>query len=185
VPRAGDAGRAPLNDDPALVEGTPEVRAPVGQHADLGSLPEDQQRQVAELAPDRPPVRQFGQRAQVVPAQPGQMADLLGVAGARAEPERQVTAQVGADGGDGEAGRGQRPAEGLPPAGPGGQRPEEQGGRARLAHRVHEADPLLVAVQGRPVGQAGGRRRRGARYARRDQHAGRAFGAAERVEQHR
>jgi regulator of protease activity HflC (stomatin/prohibitin superfamily) len=29
VPRAGDAGGAPLNDDPALVQGTTEVRAPV------------------------------------------------------------------------------------------------------------------------------------------------------------
>jgi regulator of protease activity HflC (stomatin/prohibitin superfamily) len=29
VPRAGDAGGAPLNDDPALMQGPPEMRAPV------------------------------------------------------------------------------------------------------------------------------------------------------------
>ena len=66
----------------------------------------------------------------------------------------------------GEPGRGQRPAVAGPPAGPGGQRAEEQGGRAGLADGVHQADPLLVLVQRRPVGQAGGRRGRGARDAR-------------------
>ena len=113
------------------------------------------------------------------------MADLLGVAGARAEPQGQVPAEVGADGGHGEPGRGQRPAVTGPAAGPGGQRAEEQGGRASLAGGVHQADPLLVPVQGRPVGQAGGRRGRGARYSGRDQHRGRALGAAEQVEEHR
>ena len=50
---------------------------------------------------------------------------------------------------------------------------------------MHQADPLLVLVQRRPVGQAGGRRGHGARDARRDQYCGRALGAAEQVEQHR
>ncbi len=113
------------------------------------------------------------------------MADLLGVAGARTEPEREVPAQVGAEGGHGEPGRGQRPAIARPAPGPGGQRAEEQRGRAGLAGRVHEADPLLVPVQRRPVGQAGGRRGRGARYPGRDEHVGRALGAAEQVEQDR
>ena len=113
------------------------------------------------------------------------MADLLGVAGARAEPQRQVPAQVGPDGGGGEPGAGQQPAVTGAAAGPGRQRAEEQGGRAGLAYGVHEADPLLVPVQRRPVGQAGGRGRRGADDPGRDEHARRAFGAAERLEQHR
>jgi len=113
------------------------------------------------------------------------VADLLGVAGARAEPERQVPAEVGADGGHGEPGRGQRPAVAGPAAGPGGQRAEEQRGRAGLAGGVHQPDPLLVPVQRRPVGQAGGRCRRGARDPGRDEHPRRALGAAEQVEQDR
>jgi hypothetical protein len=113
------------------------------------------------------------------------MADLLGVAGARAEPERQVAAEVGADGDHGEPGRGQRPAVADPAAGPRGQRAEEQRGRAGLADSVHEADPLLVPVQRRPVGQPGGRRGRGAGDSGRDEHPGRALSTAEQVEQDR
>jgi len=113
------------------------------------------------------------------------VADLFGVAGARAEPQRQVPAEVSADAGQGEPGHGQRPAVAGPPPGPGGQRGEEQGGRPGLADSVHQADPLLVLVQCRPVGQAGGRRGRGARDAGRDQHRGCALGAAEQVEQDR
>jgi hypothetical protein len=52
------------------------------------SLPVNQQGQVAELAPYQALVRQVGQTAQVVPAEPGQVADLLRVTRARAEPER-------------------------------------------------------------------------------------------------
>ena len=89
------------------------------------------------------------------------MTDLLGVAGARAQPQSQVPAQVGADGAREEPGPGQRPAVTGPPAGPGGQRAEEQGRGPRLADGVHQADPLLVLVQRRPVGQAGGRRGHG------------------------
>jgi len=112
------------------------------------------------------------------------MADLLGVAGARAEPQRQVAAEVRTQGRHGQPGRGQRPAVAGPAAGPGGQRAEEQGGRARLADGVDQADPLLVPVQRRPVGQAGGRRGRGAGDPGRDQDGRRALGAAEQVEQH-
>jgi len=117
-----------------------------------------------------------------VPAEPGQVADLVGVAGARTQPQRQVPAEVGAHGGHEEPGPGQHPAGPGPAAGPGGQRAEEEGGRPGLADGVHQADPLLVLVQRRPVGQPGGRRGRGACHARRDQHGGRAVGAAEQVE---
>jgi len=110
---------------------------------------------------------------------------LLGVTGARAQPQGQVPAEIGADGAREEPGPGQRPAVAGPPAGPGRQRAEEQGCRARLADGVHQADPLLVLVQRRPVGQTGGRRGNRARDARRDQHRGRALGAAEQVQQHR
>jgi len=119
-----------------------------------------------------------------MPAQPGQVADLLGVAGAGAEPQRQVAAEVGAQGGQREPGRGQRPPIAGPAAGPGGQRPEEQGGRAALADGVHQADPLLVPVQRRPVGQAGGRGRHDRPHPDRDEDGRRALGAAEQVEQH-
>jgi hypothetical protein len=53
---------------------------------DLGTLSVHEQGQVAELAPDQPAVGQLGEAAQVMPAQPGQVADLLGVARSRAEP---------------------------------------------------------------------------------------------------
>jgi hypothetical protein len=41
-----------------------------------------------------------------MPAESGQVADLIGMAGARAEPQRQVAAEVGANGGDREPGCG-------------------------------------------------------------------------------
>jgi len=113
------------------------------------------------------------------------VTDLLGVTGARAQPQRQVPAEVGANGGHGKPGDGQRPAVAGPAAGPAGQRAEEQRGRAGLANGVHQADPLLVPVQRRPVGQPGGRRGHGARHPGRDERRGRAFGAAEQVEQDR
>jgi hypothetical protein len=96
-----------------------------------------------------------------------------------------VAAQVGPDAGHRESGRGQHPAVAGPAAGPGRQRAEEQRGRAGLAQRVHQADPLLVPVQRRPVGQPGGRRGRGARDPGRDEQSRRAFGARERLEQDR
>jgi len=99
------------------------------------------------------------------------VADLIGVAAARAEPQGQVPAQVGAEGGHGQTGRGQRPAVAVPAACPGRQRTKEQRGRAGLAHRVHQADPLLIGVQRRPVGQPGGGGGRGARDPGRDEHA--------------
>jgi hypothetical protein len=113
------------------------------------------------------------------------VADLIGVAGAGAEPQRQVTAQVGPDAGHRQPGGGQQPPVPWPSAGPGRQRAEEQGGRAGLAYRVHQADPLLVPVQRRPVGQPGGRRGHHAGHPGANQHAGRPVGAAEQVEQDR
>jgi hypothetical protein len=50
---------------------------------------------------------------------------------------------------------------------------------------VHQTDPLLVAMQRRPVGQAGGRSRHGDGHPGADQHAGGAVGAVEQVEQDR
>jgi hypothetical protein len=113
------------------------------------------------------------------------MADLIGMARARAEPQRQVPAQVGPDGGHREPGGGQQPAVAGPAAGPGRQRAEEQRRRAGLARGVHEADPLLVPVQRRPVGQPGGRRGHGPREPGRDEHGRRALGTAEQVEHDR
>ena len=48
---------------------------------------------------------------------------------------------------------------------------------------MYQADPLLVPVQRRPVGQAGGRRGRGAGDPGRDEDPGRALGTGEQVEQ--
>jgi len=48
---------------------------------------------------------------------------------------------------------------------------------------VDQADPLLVPVQRRPVGQPGSRGRHGDGDPGADQHAGGAVGAAEQVEQ--
>jgi hypothetical protein len=71
----------------------------------LGTLPVHQQGQVAELAPHQAAVGQLTEPAQVVPAKLGQVADLIGVAGSRAEPQRQVPAEIGSERGDGQAGR--------------------------------------------------------------------------------
>jgi len=120
-----------------------------------------------------------------MPAQPGQVADLIRVRGAGAEPLRQVPAQVRSRARHGEPGRGQHPAGTLPPARPRRQRAEEQRGGAGLADGVREADPLLVGVQRRPVGKPGGRRRRGARDPCRDQQPGGRARAAEQVQQDR
>jgi hypothetical protein len=96
-----------------------------------------------------------------------------------------VAAQVGPDGGHREAGGRQQPAVAGLAAGPGRQRAEKQRRRAGLAEGVHQADPLLVPVQRRPVGQPGGRRGRGARDPGRDEQSRRALGAGERLEQDR
>ena len=90
-----------------------------------------------------------------------------------------MPAEVGADGGHGEPGPGQRPAVAGPAAGLRGQRAEEERGRARLADGVDQADPLLFPVQRRPVGQPGGGRGGGSGDPGRDEHPRRALGAAE------
>jgi hypothetical protein len=113
------------------------------------------------------------------------VADLVGVAGARAQPQGQVPAEIGADGAREEPGPGQRPAVAGPAAGPGRQRAEEQRRRPRLADGVHQADPLLVLVQRRPVGEPGGCRGHGCPDSHRDQDGRRALGAVEQVEEHR
>lgn len=120
-----------------------------------------------------------------MPAEPGQVADLIGVRRAGAEPFREVPAQVGSHARHGEPGRGQHPARPPPAAGPRRQRAEEQRCGAGLADRVREADPLLVGVQRRPVGKPGRRRRRGRRDPGGDQHPGGRAGAAEQVQQDR
>jgi hypothetical protein len=120
-----------------------------------------------------------------MPAQPGQVADLIGMRRARAEPFRQVPSQVGSRARHGEPGRGQHPALSLPSAGARRQRAEEQRGRARLAYGVRETDPLLVGVQRRPVGKPGDRRRRGTRDPGGDEYPGGRARAAEHVQQDR
>jgi hypothetical protein len=113
------------------------------------------------------------------------VADLVGVARSRAEPQRQVPTEIGPEGGDGEPGRRQQPPVARPSARPRGQRAEEQRGRTGLEDGVSQAHPLLVGVQRRPVGQPGDRGGRAARHPGRDQHPGGAIGAAEQVKQHR
>ena len=120
-----------------------------------------------------------------MPPESGQVADRFRVARPGAEPQRQVPAQVGPDGGHGEPGDGQHPAVPPLPAGPRRQRAEEQRGRAGLAGGVRQADPLLVAVQRRPVGQPGRHRGHGAHDAGRDEHPGRPVRPAEQIEQGR
>ena len=112
------------------------------------------------------------------------MSDRLGVARARAEPQRQVTSQVRPGRGHQQPQAGQQPAVPGPPAGPGRQRAKKERGRAALAGGVHQADPLLAGVQRGPVGQPGGRRRDGAGQAGADEYPGGAAGAGDQVEQH-
>ncbi len=162
-----------------------QVGAVVGQHVDVRPAPEHEQAQVAELAADRPAVGQVVDRAHVMPAQPGQVADGLGVVGPGPEPQGQVPAQVAADRGRGQAAGRQRLAD-LDEAGdPGDQRGGEQGGRAGPGGGVYQPDPLLVPVQRGPVGQPGGGGRQRAGDPGRDQRAGRPLGAREQVEQGR
>jgi hypothetical protein len=71
-----------------------EVRAVIGEHLDRVAVPHRDHSQVAELAADRPSLRQFRQGAQVVPAEAGEVPDGLGVARPGAEPQREVAAQV-------------------------------------------------------------------------------------------
>ncbi len=149
------------------------------------ALPVHQQGQVAELPADQAPVGQVADGAQVMPAQPGQVADRFRVTGAGGKPERQVPAQVRSGASHGEPGEGQQPAVPAQPSGPRRQRAEEQRGRTGLAGRVRQADPLLVAVQRRPVGQPGGHRGHGAHDAGGDEHPRRAVGSAEQVKQDR
>ena len=68
----------------------------IGQHADLGSAPQHEQAQVPELTADRAAVRELVDAAQLLPADPGQVTDRLGVARARAEPQGQVAAEIAA-----------------------------------------------------------------------------------------
>jgi hypothetical protein len=111
--------------------------------------------------------------------------DGLGVAGAGAEAQREMAAQVGADRGDDQPAGGQQLAIPVPPGQPGQQRGAEQSRGAELPDRVYQADPLLMAVQGRPVSEAGrgGRRPRGEAY--RDKSFRRPFCSLEKIQQNR
>jgi hypothetical protein len=119
VPGADHARGALLGDDPALVQRTAEMRAVIGQHVDRISLAQRHQAQVPELAADGPPVGKFVQRAEVMPAERRQVLDRLGVAGASAEAQREVAAQVGADRSGGQPAGGQQLAVQMPPGQPG------------------------------------------------------------------
>ena len=85
---AGDAGHA------ARVERAAQVGAVVREHADGIAAAHGEQAQVTELPADRPSFWQFGERAQVVPAERGEVTDGLGVARPRAKPQREVAAQA-------------------------------------------------------------------------------------------
>ena len=74
----------------------------VGEHLHRVTVAHREHAQVAELAADRPPLGQFRQRAQVVPAKRGEVPDGLGMACPGTEPQGEVAAQVGADRGGGE-----------------------------------------------------------------------------------
>ena len=124
----------------------------IGQDVHGVALPQRQQAQVAELAAGEVPVRQVIQRAQVVPAEAGEVIDVLRVADPGTEPKRQVSSQVGAGARQHEPARRQHLAVAVPTGEPGDQRGAEQRRGASLGNHVHEADALLVAVQRRPVG---------------------------------
>ena len=92
----------------------------VGEYLDPVAVAHREHAQVAELPPDRPPVWQFRQGTQVVPAEPGEVPDGLGMVRPGAEPQREVATQVTTRRGGGEpAGRQQVP--GAPPSGGPGQ----------------------------------------------------------------
>ena len=101
------------------------------------ALAQGQQAQVAELAAGQPSVGELVQRAHIVPAERGEVVDRLGVTGAGPEPQRQMAAQVCADGGDREAAGGQQLAVAMPAGRPCQQGGAEQGCRPRLGDRVH------------------------------------------------
>ena len=121
--------------------------------------PHREQAEVAELASGGPPLRQLGQRAEILPADRGQVPDRFGVARSGPEPHRQVTAEIAADGGGGEPACRQRDAAAAPPGLPGEQRAGEQQGRAGLGDRVHQPDPLLMECAA-PTSRPGRWRRR-------------------------
>jgi hypothetical protein len=87
------------------VQRAAEVRAVVGEYLDPVAVAHCEHAQVAKLPPDRPPVWQFRQGTQVVPAEPGEVPDGLGMARPGAEPQREVAAQVTARRGSGETAR--------------------------------------------------------------------------------
>jgi hypothetical protein len=114
------------------VQRAAQVRAVVRKDVHGLALAQGQQAEVAELAAGGPPVGKLVQRAQVMPAEGGEVVDRLGVAGPGAEPQRQMAAQVGADGGDRQPAGGQQLAVAVPSGRPGQQRGAEQGRRPRL-----------------------------------------------------
>ena len=74
----------------------------VGEHLDAFTVAHREHAQIAELAANRPPLGEFRQGAQVVPAQRGEVPDGLGMACPGAEPHGEMAAQVGADRAGGE-----------------------------------------------------------------------------------
>ena len=172
MPGADQAGRTVgAGDQLTLVQRAAQVRALVVKNADLAPVPDHDQGQVTEPPRDRPALRQVADLAQVVPAERGQVGDRLGVAGARAHREGQVPAEEPARGGRGQPAQGKRPAAGGPAGHPGQQRPGEQDRGARPGRGVHQAYPLLLAVQLGPVHPARRRGRHRGGQAQRDQRA--------------
>src|SRR5215472_5102777 len=157
VPGTGDARIVLSTGERPLVQRPAQVRAPVGQGQHVRALADHDEAEVAELAPGYAAVGQVVDTAQVVPAERGKVRYRFCVAGPSAEWESQVPAEVGACRQGGEPAERKRPAFGVPADRPCQQRASEQRRRAGIGGRVHDADPLLLPVQRRPVRQSGGR----------------------------
>src|SRR5690606_8344990 len=173
VPGADDAARGVLvRDDAALVEGARQVAAPVREDVDLIAVAQDEQPYVTQAAVNGPAVREVFGVAEVVPAELDQVRGLVGVAGAGGLTERQVPAQIGARQERGEAREAEEASGGVAALPAGYERRGVQGARGRHAGRVDEPDALLLAVQRRPVRDAGEDGRDGAGEPRGDERLG-------------
>ncbi len=147
MPWAADAPVTAHTDQSALVQWPAEVRATIGDGADRRAFSQYQDADVPELPAHRPAIGQLVERAQVVPAEGGEVCNGLGVIGPRGQVERQMAAQVPAEACDREAGERKRLAAALAAGRPGDQRRAEECGGRRVGGGVRDADTLLFPVQ--------------------------------------